>query len=237
MVKYIRNFLPKGVSNLIIKGILFDFDGTLGNTTDLILQSFKKTLWEFLGQEVDNNAIIKTFGLPLRQGLAEFAPGREEEMVAYYRNYNNIMHDKLIKPFPYVKEGLASIRKMGIKAAVVTSKTSQTATRGLRCLDIEEYISVVIGCDLCSKHKPDPYPMLLGAQALGLKPMECLCVGDSPYDLLSGKAAGCRTVAVEWSSFDKTLFNKLVIPDLTIKKLTDLPKIIKTINQKEKSNA
>lgn len=87
---------------------------------------------------------------------------------------------------------LQLLEDMEIKKAVVTSKTQNMALRGLKLLNLDKYIIDIIGCDQCINHKPDPEPMLKGAAALILPPEKCLCVGDSPYDLLSGRAAGCQ---------------------------------------------
>lgn len=212
---------------MAIKGILFDFDGTLGNTTNLILITFRRTIKHFLQEDISDKEILKTFGLPLRECLAKVAPTIDpDEMVAYYRQYNLVHHDELIRPFPSVKEGLIALQEAAVPAAVVTSKTNELASRGLDCLDIHSYVRGIIGCYDCQKHKPDPEPMVKGAELLKLKPRECLCVGDSPYDLLSGKAAGCTTVLVDWSSYDRKRFYDLIEPDYTIKELKDLLPII-----------
>jgi len=218
---------------LTIKGVLFDLDGTLVNSTDLILKAFKVTLNNFSYKNVYDADIIRYFGLPLRECLAHFDAERADEMVQYYRVYNNEMHDELVKPFPSVTNGLIALDKMGIKKAVVTSKTSEMAKRGLRVLKIDNYISDVIGCGECTKHKPDPEPMLKGAEAIFLHPQECLCVGDSPYDLLSGRSAGCKTIAVKWSLFSKQEFSALIKPDYIIDELPEIADIIKSINEKE----
>ena len=71
--------------------------------------------------------------------------------------------------------------------AIVTSKFKASCQRGLRCLGLEDCIDDIIGCQECTAHKPDPEPMEKGLELLGLRGEECLCVGDSPYDLVSGK--------------------------------------------------
>jgi pyrophosphatase PpaX len=218
---------------LTIKGVLFDLDGTLVNSTDLILKTFKVTLNNFIHRNVSDEEIIRYFGLPLRECLAHFDASRADEMVHYYRVYNNEMHDKLVKPFPSVTHGLMALDKMGIKKAVVTSKTSEMAKRGLKILKIYSYISDIIGCAECTKHKPDPEPMLKGAEAIFLQPQECLCVGDSPYDLLSGRGAGCKTIAVKWSLFSHQEFSALIQPDYVIEELSEIADIIESINEKE----
>lgn len=223
---------------MAIRGILYDFDGTLANTTPLILATFQKTLEHFLDQPVEQQAIINTFGLPLRQGLSVVTvitdPDRIEEMVQYYRHYNIKWHDQMIEPFPGVAEGCQKLQEKGIAQAIVTSKFKATCQRGLDCLGLSSYIDGgIIGAQECQAHKPDPEPMASGAALLGLAPEECLCVGDSPYDLLSGRAAGCRaTVKVGWSSFKQDFFDGKIHPDYVIGQVSDLLSIIDELNQK-----
>ena len=219
---------------MTIQGILFDLDGTLVNSTALILQTFKVTLKHFIKRDFTDEEIVLYFGLPLRECLARFDATKADEMVIYYRKYNNEMHDILLRPFPKIAEGLQLLEDMEIKKAVVTSKTQNMALRGLKLLNLDKYIIDIIGCDQCINHKPDPEPMLKGAAALILPPEKCLCVGDSPYDLLSGRAAGCKTVAVAWSLFDKNTFFSLVKPDYVIDDLEELSKIVESINEKRK---
>lgn len=214
-----------------IKGVLFDFDGTLANTTDLIIKSFRVTLQEKLRMTVTDEDITRYFGLPLRDCMAHFKSERADELTAFYKEYNNGCHDEMIRSFPKVTETLKVLQELKIRIAVVTSKTRAMTMRGLCVLKLDSYISDIIAVEDCTKHKPDPQIMILGAQCIDLAPGECLCVGDSPYDLLSGKAAGCTTVAVSWSKVEPQLFRSYIIPDYTITEMTDLLKIIKEINR------
>lgn len=213
-----------------LKGILFDFDGTLGNTTDLILKSFHATIEHFQAGPVEDRDIIATFGLPLTEGLHRLVPKiPTDQLVSFYHEHNVHNHDALIKPFPYVEQGLKELYAKHYKLAVVTSKRTFLANRGLEQLHLAEYMSAVITSEDCVEHKPLPEPMERGAAALQLTPQECLCVGDSPFDLLSGKAAGCVTVLVNWTSYEDSQVMDLVVPDYRIDKLTDLVALMKKI--------
>ncbi len=220
---------------MAIRGILFDFDGTLGNTTPLILATFHKTLEHYLGRDygISDQEIINTFGLPLREGLARFIGADNiEEKVSYYRHYNNAWHDSMIQSFPEVGDGCAQIQAAGIPQIIVTSKLHDSCLRGLRCIGLDKYMNQIVGCEQCSDHKPNPEPMEKGAEALGFAPAECLCVGDSPFDMMSGNRAGCTTVKVNWTSFLQESFIGEAKPDYSIDKLVDLLDIIQNLNQK-----
>lgn len=211
-----------------IKGILFDFDGTLANTIDLIIATFEFTCKKVLGTVPPREAIIATFGLPLGDAFVMLA-GREdlvEEMRAVYKAFNEANHDAMIRPIAGVEETLRELKTRGLKLAVVTSKKPAMLRRGLDCLELAQYIDVCIALGDTQESKPHPAPMLAACRALRLKPCECLCVGDSPFDLQSGRRAGAETVAVRYTYFD---LDKLVTegePDYVISTLHELLTLI-----------
>ena len=105
-----------------IEGILFDLDGTLVNTTDLIIKSFRHTLKEILNIEPTDKEITQYFGLPLPECLGNFNKDKVDEMLIHYRELNEKNHDELIRSFPYVEETLRKLKEQNIKTCVVTSK-------------------------------------------------------------------------------------------------------------------
>lgn len=217
-----------------IKGILFDFDGTLANTIDLIMAAFEHTFKECLGRQFNREEIVSGFGLPLGEAMAKYTP--DPKMVEYmrevYRDFNMAHHDEMIKTIPGVQEAVAQLQSEGYKMAVVTSKKTPMALRGLKCCGLDGYITTVIGCDDTAHNKPHPEPMLVGAKKLELTPEECICIGDSPFDLQSGHSAGAVTVAVRYTSFawDKMLAEGK--PDYVIDNMLELPGLIAKINDK-----
>lgn len=218
-----------------IKGILFDFDGTLANTTDLILAAFDHTFTRFLKRRVPREEIIKTFGLPLADAMAMYAPSPAmiTDMRAVYRQFNLEHHDEMIKSISGVADALTALYADGIKMAVVTSKKSPMANRGLKCCGLEAFISAVVGCDDTENNKPHPEPMLKACKMLDLLPQECICVGDSPYDLQSGKRAGALTAAVRYTSFEWQVMLQEGKPDFVLDNMLDLLPIIDKLNFSE----
>lgn len=218
---------------MAFRGIIFDFDGTLANTTPLILATFHQTLGHFYPElTITDQDIIHTFGMPLREGLGQLvglpATGAAiEKIVDYYRQYNYAWHDKMIRSFPGVKEGLQQLKALQVPMIVVTSKLHDTCLRGLRCLDLDPYIKEIVGYEQCTDHKPAPAPMLVGCKKLRLSPEEVLTVGDSPFDMVSGTRAGCKTVKVAWSSFTQDFFDQYGTPDYVIQNIGELARIIK----------
>jgi len=183
---------------VVFKGILFDLDGTLLDTTDLILKSFQHTIRTHQGRDADLEFVKTTFGRPLIEALALMGDD-PEAMIKTYREFNTLYHDDLAKVFTGVTEVIQKLYDRGVGLAVVTSKTRATSERGLRLFNLDKYFPVVVGHEDCQRHKPHPEPVLRALDCLGLPAADCLMVGDSPYDVMSAKAAGVRTAAVRWT--------------------------------------
>ena len=204
----------------MIKGILFDFDGTLANTIDLIVATFEHTCVTALGEKPDRQRIIDTIGLPLGDALELLSGIHEQQRILELRQiygaFNAANHDTMIKPIPGVAELLVQLKQRDLKLAVVTSKKAHMLERGMQCLGMLPYIDATVSVLDTERGKPAPDPMLLACERLGLTPGECMCVGDSPFDMQSGNAAGCVTVAVEYTQLDWQSLLEQGKPDYTI---------------------
>jgi pyrophosphatase PpaX len=207
------------------RGVFFDLDGTLLDTTPLIVQSFQHAFQTHYQRAVTLADIQPYMGKPLRAAMEVMAPGEEDAVIATYRAFNHIHHDRLAGVFEGVPETVRSLYAAGIKLAIVTSKTSSMARRGLKLFDLEQYFSAVIGLDETVRHKPEPEPVLTALQATNLTAAECIMVGDSSHDLLSGRSAGLKTAAVRWThvSWDDLL---TVNPDYVLETMPDLLRIV-----------
>ena len=189
----------------ILDTVLFDNDGTLVDTYDLILESFHHAVREVLGRDIADEKLMAKVGQPLSTQMWDFTddPAVHEELLLTYREFNHRIHDDRVSLFPGVREGLERLREEGFKMGVVTSKMSPLARRGLEILEVSEFFDCLVGADTCPKHKPDPDPILLGCELLGAAPERCVYVGDSPYDLQASNAAGTLSAAALWGMFDE----------------------------------
>ena len=217
-----------------IKGVLFDLDGTLVNTTPLILESFRHTFKQFGMPVPSDSELVAGFGLPMRTAVTAYMPDEmADEFCDAYRAYQRTRHDELIEGIEGVGETLSALKQSGIKMAVVTSKKRPAAIRDLGCYDLVEYFDTIIACDDCAENKPLPGPSLMALKRLGLTGAYCLAVGDSPYDLQSAREAGCKTAAVRYTSFDWNFILNEGKPDYVLNKMTDLLTLIDTLNKQE----
>lgn len=209
----------------MIKGILFDFDGTLINTNNLIVKSFKYTFKKHLNLDVEEKEIVRYFGEPLKTTLGRYG-GNLDSMLATYFSYNEENHDNLVESFNGVDEGLSAIKSLGLKTAIVTSKRKVIVEKGLNIIKINRYLDAMVTLEDTTEHKPNGAPCLKACELLGLKPQETIMVGDSYYDILCGKNAGCKTCVVNYSALSKDELEKYS-PDYYIDEIKDLVDLIK----------
>jgi pyrophosphatase PpaX len=180
--------------------VLYDLDGTLLDTNELIIRSFEHTYEKHLsGEYTREEHILPYMGEPLYAQMERFAPGRSEELVKTYRAFNIDQHDALVTAFPQVIDVLRELHEAGVKQAIVTSKMRLTTEMGLALTGLSPYLDAVITVDDCEHHKPHPEPVQKAMALLGADPQSTLMVGDSPYDIGAGQAAGVATAGVKWS--------------------------------------
>ncbi len=207
-----------------IKGVLFDLDGTLLDTSELIVESFRYTFKQHCNYDISVSEVHDFFGKSLRLAMETLGKDKADELIDTYREHNAKYHDEKIAIFPEVAETIKTMYDNGIKLAVVTSKTKKTALRGLKLFGLESYFSTVIGINECINPKPHPEPVNIALQELKLAPEVCLMVGDSPADIMSGKQAGVKTVAVKWTQLDWLKLQEQE-PDYVLQKMSDILKI------------
>lgn len=194
------------MSPLAVGTVLLDLDGTLVDSEELILTSYRHTLRTHRGDIPPDEAWLDTMGTPLRTQLRDFARDEEEvdAMVETYLSHNRRVHDDLIRPFPGARETVSSLREAGFRLGIVTSKRRDSALSGLAACDypLDWFGSLVTATDL-DRHKPHPAPVLRALEELGEEPGRALFVGDSIHDLRAGRSAGTRTAAALWGPYDR----------------------------------
>ena len=187
-----------------LEAVLFDLDGTLLDSVDLIVASFEHTIAAAGLAPRTRAEILEDFGRPLLAVLPEWSgqPERTDELICTYREWNLAHHDQLARPYPGVSEAVAALGDRGLRLGVVTSKPHDSARRGLRVCGIEARMEALVGCDDLDQYKPHPAPVLAGCELLKVSPARCVYVGDAVVDIQAGRAAGVRTAAALWGVED-----------------------------------
>ncbi|WP_028548965.1 pyrophosphatase PpaX [Paenibacillus sp. UNC451MF] len=184
----------------MIHTMLFDLDGTILDTNELIIQSFLHTFDGITKEPVTREHIIPNMGRPLVEQM-QFFSGRDtvDDLVQKYRRFNIEKHDALVKEFPDVRETLGRLHAAGIKLGVVTSKVRVTTEMGLKLCGIYDLFGAIVTVDEVQRAKPDPEGIRKALKELGSDANGALMVGDSHYDLEAAHNAGIPSVGVAWS--------------------------------------
>ena len=189
----------------MIRLLIFDFDGTLGDTRASIVLTMSTTLARLGYPAAGEEEIAATIGVPLEEGFAQLLPTLSaEETRECARTYRAIFEEnrkKLIPQlFPQVKETLADLKGKGYVLTVASSRKDQSLKGFLHDMGVAEYFSYVIGADSVTHAKPNPEPVLKTLSDLGYRPEDALVVGDMPVDILMGKGAGAATCGVTYGN-------------------------------------
>ena len=186
--------------------VLFDLDGTLADTTGLIMRSFRHTTLTHLGREGQDSDWLATMGMPLRVQMRGFgrSEGEADAMVDTYVAFQDTVHDEMVDAFAGVLDVVERLKERGTRVAVVTSKARKIAHRTLATCGFEGVFEVVVTVDDVENGKPDPEPVYVALDRLGLEqPEGAVFLGDSPYDTMAGRAAGVYTAAALWGPFTR----------------------------------
>jgi pyrophosphatase PpaX len=185
--------------------VLFDLDGTLLDSVDLIVDSYRHAFRTHGLPSRTREEILAGMGTPLRSVFGTITSDGDEidRWIATYREYNLVHHDGRVSAYPGVVAMIRAIEAAGCVLGLVTSKNHGGALRGLKAIGLEDAMTIVIGADDVTQPKPDPEPVHLALERLGASAATCLFVGDSRHDMFCGKAAGVATAGITWGPFDR----------------------------------
>lgn len=187
-----------------LRAILFDVDGTLIDTVDLIVKALDYTYRKHLGISLPRAEIRRLIGLPLKvqmryldDRVAGNAPHElmEADEVAYYKAHRD--EERVI---PEAVEAVRTAFRKGYAVALVTSKNREELSLSWAKLRLDDAVHTVVTSDDTERHKPAPDPVLKALERLGVQPDEAIYIGDTVFDLSCGRAAGVQVAAVAWGA-------------------------------------
>lgn len=208
---------------MLFSTFLFDLDGTLIDSVELILRSYRHTLRIHRGMVPPDALWLKGLGTPIRVQLRQWTedPAEIEEMAATYSVYNLEHHDALVRAYDGIVSAVRGLKEDGKRLGLVTSKVRSGAVRGLKVAGLESAFDVIVGADDVRHPKPHPEPVLMALEQLGAEPGDAVFIGDSRHDLESGRAAGVKTAAALWGPFDRAHLADLE-PDYWLERPEDI---------------
>lgn len=183
-----------------IEAVLFDLDGTIIDTNELIIESFLHALKGIVPESFGRTHIIPSMGQPLTMQLQQFS-GRQnvDDLTRLYREYNHLRHDEMVSLFPGVAEVIQALHEAGVKIGIVTTKMRASSIRALDLLGVYKYVDTLVALDDVEHAKPHPEPVAKAIAALEVGASATFMVGDSSVDIQSAIAAGAVPVGVAWS--------------------------------------
>lgn len=183
--------------------VLFDLDGTLVDSIELIVAAAMNAFASRPGPSPSEAQIRSTIGRPLPTTFGPWLVSDDDLpfLISRYREYQLEHHDRLTNAYDGIPEAVAALDAAGHRMGIVTSKVGFMAERALVHTGLARYMRCIIASDTTTRHKPDPEPALVALERLGVRPEETVFVGDSPYDMQAARAAGVRAVGVSWGAF------------------------------------
>jgi len=184
-----------------LQAVIFDLDGTLIDTIELIRVSFRHATATVLGTALPDEVTMANVGQPLATQFRDMAPEHAGELLRVYRTFNRAHQDELACAYPGTIETLAELRRRGVPMGIVTSKGTEAATWAIERFGLAPFMSAIVTADDVSRHKPDPLPLCVAADRMGVELGYCIYVGDSPHDVQAAISGNAIAVAALWGAF------------------------------------
>ena len=179
---------------------MFDLDGTLVDTIALIIESYQHAFRSVLETELPETRIRSWIGQPLLRCFQQAALEHAPELFESYTAWNQANTERLARPYAGIDRMLVDLGNAGARLAVATSKRLAPAQVALTWCGLDGLVDVLVTMEDTDRHKPDPDPLLLAAQRLGVAPEHAAYVGDAVVDLQAARNAGMSAVAVLWGA-------------------------------------
>ena len=184
----------------MFKAVCFDFDYTLGDCTDSIVEGFRHGFAGLGWPAPDREAVRATIGYLLEDSYEMLTGDRDPERQARFRAlFSEVAVERQRREttlFPGGEELLRGLREAGVRVAIVSTKRGDTIDIILERLGLSDVVELVIGSADVKRHKPDPEGLLAAMDRLGVRPEETLFCGDTVLDAGAAQNAGCHFAAV-----------------------------------------
>ena len=178
--------------------MLFDLDGTIVDSGWMILASFRHATQTILGREIPDDVLMAQVGSGhLVEQMADFDPGKADELARAYREFYAPLHTEL-EAFPGMLDLLQQLDGEGRRLGIVSAKRGDIVQLAFDALGFGDVMDVVVGSDEASRGKPYPDQILVALERLGADPDDPAYVGDAPFDIAAAKAAGVHAIGVTW---------------------------------------
>lgn len=184
---------------LIIKAVIFDFDGTLADTLPVCFYAFQAVFKDFDNLEITSEEIKAMFG-PSETGIIRenlLNKNSDKAIELYYEKYSE-KHLLLVPDNEEMNTLLLNLKSAGYKLGIVTGKARRSLDISLKCLNMNDLFDVIVTGDDVHMPKPHPEGINKALKQLKIESSEAVFLGDSDADILAGKQANVHTIGVQW---------------------------------------
>ncbi len=187
----------------IFDGIIFDIDGTLTATNELIFATFRHVTKKYLNRSVSDEEIISMFGptedVILKEWMKDDFDEARKDYLAFYEEQHHLMADV----YPGIKEILQLIKSKNVLLSIYTGKGRESSLITLKKIGVLDLFDMVVTGDDIEGHKPSPEGVKVFLDKFSLDPEKVLMVGDAPADVLAAHNSGIKIASVLWDSYAK----------------------------------
>ena len=184
----------------LFDGYIFDIDGTLTSTNQLIFDSFNFIAKKYLNRTFTDDEIISLFGPTEDIILKEWCGNKyEEARKDYYRYYSD--HHGIARLYKGIREILQHLQSKKYPLGIFTGKGREASMITLKILGVDHYFDLIVTGDDVVNHKPSPEGIIKFLNHFKLKPERVLMIGDSVSDVIASKEAGVKIASVLWDSY------------------------------------
>lgn len=202
--------------------IIFDIDGTMIDTEEVVRKAYGHAMFEELGRDLTDEELARAFGVPTMQALEILGSKNVEKASRRY-------FDRLFK---YYREGvglfdgiealLQELMKRGVKCGIVTSRNRDEVANDTTLTSLLKYFGYIVMSEDTQKHKPEAEPVLKLMELAGAGPSGAIYIGDTYYDFMCAKNAGVDFALAEWGARE----DGRIRPDYTLVRPADLLDIL-----------
>jgi pyrophosphatase PpaX len=206
---------------------IFDFDGTLAHSEPAYREAFLHTIRLHTGLEVDEAEFRDFWNMTPAEVLRRYSVEMLDEMLVSFEEHYYANHHHHLIPYEGIAELLESLNRGGAQIAVVSLKPRRAGEIELDITGLRSLVGLTIWGDDVERPKPEPDGVLRAMSGFDADPRSTLVIGDSPADIMMGRAAGTRTAAALWggASRDRLLAQS---PDLVLYSPGDLLTVMRT---------
>lgn len=190
------------------EGLIFDIDGTLAATHELIFESFNYVVNKYFNKRLTTDEIVALFGPTEDVILKEWMKENYDKARKDYYDFYESQHEEMANIFPGLKETIQLIKCRNIPLGIFTGKGRDTSIITLKAITLFEYFDLIITGDDVKEHKPSPEGINIFLTKFNLPPEKVLMVGDTITDVIAAKNAGVKCALALWDDFSRSKYSE-----------------------------